>query len=141
LILFCDTSALVKLYIAEDASREIRELAGRATVVAVSRIAWAEMMAAVARRARESTSDAQTLETVRKRLRADWPHYAVVELTQAIVELAGDYADTFALRACDSVQLAAARSLQELAGEEVQFACFDTRLCKAARTLGMASFP
>ena len=45
------------------------------------------------------------------------------------------------LRACDSVQLAAARSLQELSGEEVQFACFDTRLCKAARTLGMASFP
>ena len=43
--------------------------------------------------------------------------------------------------AYDSVQLAAARSLQEMAGEEVQFACFDTRLCKAARTLGMASFP
>ena len=141
MILFCDTSALVKLYIAEDASREMRALADAATVVAVSRIAWAEMMAAVARRARESTSDAQTLETVRKRLRADWPHYAVVEVTQAIVELAGDYADTFALRAYDSVQLAAARSLQELAGEEVQFACFDTRLGKAARTLGMASFP
>ena len=141
MILFCDTSALVKLYIAEDASREMRALADAATVVAVSRIAWAEMMAAVARRARESTSDAQTLETVRKRLRADWPHYAVVEVTQAIVELAGDYADTFALRAYDSVQLAAARSLQELAGEEVQFACFDTRLGKAARTWGMASFP
>ncbi len=141
MILFCDTSALVKLYIAEDASREMRALADAATVVAVSRIAWAEMMAAVARRARESTNDAQTLETVRKRLRADWPHYAVVEVTQAIVELAGDYADTFALRAYDSVQLAAARSLQELAGEEVQFACFDARLCKAARTLGMASFP
>jgi predicted nucleic acid-binding protein len=141
LILFCDTSALVKLYIAEDASREIRELAGRAALVAVCRIAWAEMMAAVARRARESPGDAQAMETVRKRLSADWPHYAVVELTQAIVELAGDYADTFALRAYDSVQLAAARSLQELSGEEVQFACFDTRLCKAARTLGMASFP
>jgi predicted nucleic acid-binding protein len=81
------------------------------------------------------------METVGQRLRADWPHYAVVELTQAIVGLAGEYADTFALRAYDSVQLAAARSLQEMAGEEVQFACFDTRLCKAARTLGMASFP
>jgi uncharacterized protein (DUF1697 family) len=37
---------LVKLYIAEDASREMRALAGRAAVVAVCRIAWAEMMAA-----------------------------------------------------------------------------------------------
>jgi predicted nucleic acid-binding protein len=141
LILFCDTSALVKLYIAEDASREMRALAGKVAVVAVSRLAWAEMMAAVARRARELPSDAQAMETVRKRLRADWPHNAEVELTQAIVEKAGEYADTFALRAYDSVQLAAARSLQEIAGEEVQFACFDTRLCKAARTLGMASFP
>lgn len=141
MILFCDTSALVKLYIAEDSSREMRALAGTAAVVAVCRIAWAEMMAAMARRARESPSDAQALDIAGQRLRADWPQYAVVEVTQAIVELAGNYADTFALRAYDSVQLAAARSLQELAGDEVQFACFDTRLCKAARTLGMASFP
>lgn len=141
MILFCDTSALVKLYIAEDLSREMRALAGTAAVVAVCRIAWAEMMAAMARRARESPSDAQALDIAGQRLRADWPQYAVVEVTQAIVELAGNYADTFALRAYDCVQLAAARSLQELAGDEVQFACFDTRLCKAARTLGMASFP
>lgn len=141
MILFCDTSALVKLYIAEDSSREMRALAGTAAVVAVCRIAWAEMMAAMARRARESPSDAQALDIAGQRLRADWPQYAVVEVTQAIVELAGNYADTFALRAYDSVQLAAARSLQELAGDEVQFACFDTRLCKAVRTLGMASFP
>ncbi len=112
MILFCDTSALVKLYIAEDVSREMRALAGKVAVVAVSRLAWAEMMAAVARRAREVPGDAQAMETVGQRLRADWPHYAVVELTQAIVELAGEYADTFALRAYDSVQLAAARSLQ-----------------------------
>jgi predicted nucleic acid-binding protein len=41
LILFCDTSALVKLYIAEDASREMRALVDAPTVVAVCRIAWA----------------------------------------------------------------------------------------------------
>lgn len=141
MILFCDTSALVKLYIAEDSSREMRALAGTAAVVAVCRVSWAEMMAAVARRCREFPSDAQALDIVGKRLRSNWPDYAVVEVTQAIVELAGEYADTFALRAYDSVQLAAAHSLQQVADQEVQFACFDTRLAKAARTLGMASFP
>jgi predicted nucleic acid-binding protein len=95
------------------------------------------MMAAVARRAREFPNDADAIEVVRKRLRADWPRYVVVEVTQALVELAGEYADTFALRGYDSVQLAAARSLQDMAGEEIQFACFDTRLGKAARMLGM----
>lgn len=53
------------------------------------------------------------------------------------MELAGDYADTFALRACDSVQLAAAEiARRELPGE-IQFACFDARLAKAARVLGI----
>ena len=137
MILFCDTSALVKLYILEDSSREMQATAGAASAIAVCRIAWAEMMAALARRAREFPSDADAIEIVRKRLRTDWPRCVVVEVTQALVELAGEYADTFALRGYDSVQLAAARTLQDMAGEEVQFACFDTRLGKAARMLGM----
>ena len=137
MILFCETSALVKLYILEDSSREMQALAGAATAIAVCRIAWAETMAALARRAREFPNDAEVIEIVRKRLRTDWPQYAVVEVTQALMELAGEYADTFALRGYDSVQLAAARTLQGMAGEEIQFACFDTRLGKAARMLGM----
>ena len=141
MILFCDTSALVKLYILEDSSREMQTLAAAATAIAVCRIAWAEMMAALARRAREFPSDAEAIETVRNRLRTDWPRYAVVEVTQSLVELAGEFADTFALRGYDSVQLAAARTLQDMAGEEIQFACFDTRLGKAARMLGMLASP
>jgi predicted nucleic acid-binding protein len=137
LILFCDTSALVKLYILEDSSRDMQALAGAASAIAVCRIAWAEMMAALARRVREFPNDTDAIEVVRKRLRTDWPRYVVVEVTQALVELAGEYADTFALRGYDSVQLAAARTLQDLAGEEIQFACFDSRLGKAARMLGM----
>lgn len=137
MILFCDTSALVKLYILEDSSRDMQALAGAASAIAVCRIAWAEMMAALARRVREFPNDTDAIEVVRKRLRTDWPRYVVVEVTQALVELAGEYADTFALRGYDSVQLAAARTLQDMAGEEIQFACFDTRLGKAARMLGM----
>lgn len=137
MILFCDTSALVKLYIREDSSREMQAVAGVATAIAVCRIAWAEIMAALARRARELPNDAEAIEIVRKRLRTDWPRYAVVEVTQPLVELAGEYADTFALSGYASVQLAAARTLQDMAGEEIQFACFDTRLGKAARLLGM----
>lgn len=48
------------------------------------------------------------IEIVRGRLRIDWNSRAVVEVTQPLVELAGDFADTFALRGHDSVQLVAA---------------------------------
>ncbi len=137
MILFCDTSALVKLYIQEDASDEMQALARSASAIAVCRIAWAEIMAALSRRARENPTDAEAIETVRARLRADWPRYAIVEITQPLMDLAGEYADTFALRGYDSVQLAAARNVQQAAGEELHFACFDARLQKAARMLGM----
>lgn len=137
MILFCDTSALVKLYIKENASDEMQALARSASAIAVCRIAWAEIMAALSRRARENPTDAEAIETVRTRLRADWPRYAIVEITQPLMELASEYADTFALRGYDSVQLAAARNVQQAAGEELHFACFDARLEKAARMLGM----
>lgn len=137
MILFCDTSALVKLYIAEEGSAAVLDAVAEASVVAVCRIAWAEAMAAFARRARENPADEAMLDEARSRLRADWPDFAVVEITQALVELAGDYADTFALRGYDSVQLAAAQTLNLADAGLVAFACFDNRLNKAARVLGM----
>ncbi|CAM5778172.1 type II toxin-antitoxin system VapC family toxin [Ottowia pentelensis] len=139
MILFADTSALVKLYVQEAYSDAMQALVGEARMLAVSRIAWAETMAAFARRVREQPADAVAIEGLRMRLRADWPAYAVIEVTQPLVELAGDYADTFALRAYDSVQLASARILQEGSSEVFQFACFDARLQKAAKVLGMGT--
>ncbi len=137
MILFCDTSALVKLYVQEDSSGVMQALAKSASTIAVCRIAWAEAMAALARRSRENPADAEVIEAVRTRLRNDWHRYAIVEVTQPLVELAGDYADTFALRGYDSIQLAAARILQAATSEELQFACFDARLKKSAKVLGM----
>ncbi|MDD2743966.1 MAG: type II toxin-antitoxin system VapC family toxin [Rhodocyclaceae bacterium] len=137
MILFCDTSALIKLYINEQSSAEVHAYAAMAKAIAVSRIAWAEAMAALARRVRENAFDAEAIETVRTRLRHDWSGFAIIEVTQAVVEQAGEYADTFALRGYDSVQLAAARQLQEATSEEVCFSCFDVRLKKAAKVLGM----
>lgn len=137
MILFCDTSALVKLYVEDEFSPLVRAQAEAARALAVSRIAWAQIMAALARRVREAPVDAQAVQAVRTRLRADWPALALVEVSQTLVELAGDYADTFALRGYDSVQLASARTLQQAAGDAFCFACFDTRLNNAARVLGM----
>lgn len=135
--LFCDTSALIKLYVREPFTEEMLTAADAAPALAVCRIAWAEAMAALARRLRESPADAAVIDRIRERLRIDWSDYLIVEITQALVELAGDYADTFALRGYDSVQLAAAQTLSEALQTPVRFACFDRRLENAARVLGL----
>ncbi|MFM8898360.1 MAG: type II toxin-antitoxin system VapC family toxin [Burkholderiales bacterium] len=137
MILFCDTSALVKLYVREDGTDAVTEQVAACEVVAVSRIAWVEMMSALARRAREQTQDMALLAQVRQQVSLDWPRYLKVELTQPLLELAGDYAEAFALRAYDSVQLASAQTLHREMPGQVKFACFDSRLVKAAQVLGM----
>ena len=137
MILFCDTSALIKLYIVEAGSEELKARVLEAEAVAVCRIAWAEAYAALSRRAREVPEDASVIEQAKVALATDWPHFVVMEVNQAVVELAGEYADTFALRGYDSIQLAAAAEAGRISEASIVFACFDTRVNKAARLLGM----
>lgn len=138
MILFCDTSALLKLYIAEAGSEALKARVVEAEAVAVCRVAWAEAHAALSRRAREVPGDAPVIEQAKAALAQDWPRFVVMEVDQALVERAGNYADTFALRGYDSIQLAAAFEAGRIAQSPICFACFDARLNKAADVLGMA---
>jgi uncharacterized protein len=137
-ILYCDTSALVKLYVQESDSEKVSGLRDDAQAVAVSRIAWAEAHSAFARRAREVSADAPIMELAKTALRDDWSAFMIVEVTQDLVELAGEYADIFALRAYDSVQLAAAFEVARISRTPTLFGSFDIRLNKAAKALGLA---
>ena len=139
MILFCDTSALIKLYIVEVGSKELKRRVTGADVdaVAVCRIAWAEAHAALSRRAREVPEDAALIERAKAALAKDWPHFVILEVNQALVERAGEYADTFALRGYDSIQLAAAYEARRVSGLPILFAGFDARLNKAAKLLEM----
>ena len=138
MILFCDTSALVKLYIVEPGSDVVKAKLAEVDAVAVCRIAWAEAHAALSRRAREVPEDALVIEQAKQDLATDWSHYVLMEVDQTLVELAGNFADTFALRGYDSVQLAAAFQASRIAQTPICFACFDVRLNKAAKVLGMS---
>ena len=75
MILFCDTSALVKFYIVEVGSEELKARVLEAEAVAVCRIAWAEAYAALSRRAREVPVDAVVMDhhtPVRRLQRPEW---------------------------------------------------------------------
>ena len=137
MILFCDTSALIKLYIVEAQSKELKRHVAQAEAVAVCRIAWAEAHAALSRRAREVPKDALLIEQAKTALAKDWPRFVVMEVNQPMVERAGEYADMFALRGYDGIQLAAAYEAGRVSGLPLFFAGFYTRLNKAAKLLEM----
>jgi len=80
-------------------------------------------------------ADKSGVEEARAALAEQWPDYLVMDVSQPVVELAGEYADLYALRAYDAVQLATAGYLADKSS--VAFACFDKRLNRAAETLGL----
>lgn len=137
MIVYCDTSALIKLYIDEANSDEAKELLVNASVLATCRITWAEVFATFARRAREVSDDAAAIAEAGRVFRADWPAFMIIEITQELVEQAGELAEAFALRGYDSIHVASALLVMRRTGEPITFACFDNRLNKAAALLGM----
>lgn len=133
MILYLDTSALVKVYVQELKSAFVRENAQNADGLATSRIAYAEARAALARKRREKGLSRADYRTVVGDLNKDWPDYFVVDVTESVVQTAGAMAESYALRGADAIHLASAVALMTHAGGRVMFCCFDDRLTAAAR--------
>jgi uncharacterized protein len=136
LILYCDTSALLKFYLDEPESAKVHDLVDAAEGVAACRIAWAEAWAGFTRKARETPVALTAITAARAAFVDDWPRWSIIEVTQALVERAGTLAEALELRGYDSVQLAAA-DFAMARRPELSFASFDARLNRAAHVLGM----
>jgi len=136
MIYFLDTSALVKRYVAEPGSTQVRSLFGRRKRVAISRLAWAEVAAATARRAREGTLSLEQRERIVTRLEQDLSTLTVVEIRAATLASVPGLCARHPLRAYDAVQLAAALVLRQ-AASAVDFWTTDAALGMAARGEGL----
>lgn len=133
MILYLDTSALVKIYVEESKSVSVRENVEQAEGLATSRIAYAEARAAFARKRRDRGLSRADYRTVVRDLDQDWPEYFIVDVSENVVQAAGVLAESHALRGADAIHLASAVTLAKQAGESVKFCCFDGRLVTAAR--------
>ena len=132
--LYLDTSSLVKLYVDEPGSDEVRGLVDRATVVATSVIAYAEARSALARLRREGALPPAAFTSIKRVLDKDWPSYLTLDVTEAISQAAGDLAEQYRLRGYDSVHLASFLEVARRAGAgETHFSSFDDRLNRAAK--------
>ncbi|MDQ6982433.1 MAG: type II toxin-antitoxin system VapC family toxin [Mariprofundus sp.] len=138
MILYLDTSALVKAYVEEEYSRHVLQNMKEATVSASHKVAYVEARAAFARLQREHVLNETEWESLKHEFVTDWNNYLQIGTTQALLERASSLAEAFALRAYDSVHLAAAQMLNEDSKEAVIFACYDRKLNQAAELLGLS---
>jgi predicted nucleic acid-binding protein len=137
LILYLDTSALVKAYVEEERSCQVLQSMKSASASASHSVAYVEARAAFARLLREQVLNESEWKILKGEFVADWENYLQIGTTQRLLERAGELAEAFTLRAYDSVHLAAAHSLHENSEEVVIFACYDRRLNQAAGLLGL----
>jgi len=133
LIVYLDTSSLVKLYVEEKGSRLVRELVERAELVATSVVTYAEARAALARQRREGGLTAAGFGRAKSDFEQDWPRYLAVEVNEAVYRSAGDLAEKHHLRGFDSLHLASYLSLYGDGVRQIRFSSFDEALNRAAR--------
>jgi len=137
MIAYLDTSALVKLYVAEEFSDRVREIVNSCSAASTHMIAYVEARAAFARLNREDRLSQSSHAKIKVQFDDDWGKYAKVETLNDLVRRAGDLAEAFALRVYDSVHLASAEYVKNQSTAPIIFACFDRRLNRAASALGM----
>ena len=141
MILYLDSSALVKLYVAEPESAQVRRLIARAKSVCTHLIGYAEICAAFGRAQRMGRVEATALPGVLEDFERDWQNMEIVGVSEALVRRAGHVAVQFGLRGYDSVHLAAAETLARDVGNPAvfRFLAFDAALAAAAAALGLAA--
>jgi uncharacterized protein len=137
MVVYLDTSSLVKLYVEEDESPWMCELIRSSKVVATSIVAYAEARAAFARRFREKAFSREEYDRLKDFFEKDWNDYLIITVTDDLVKLAAILAEKHALRGFDSIHLASAVILQREIASQVLFSCFDDQLQKASAVQGL----
>lgn len=139
MILYCDTSALLKLYVREPESGKVRKAIDSATALCTHVIAYAELRAALAKAWRMGRISVNQLSRLVEDADKDWSTLRLIGADMALVREAGDLAQRHGLKGFDSVHLAAALAVGRVAGDAGKpvFAAFDRGLAKAALAEGL----
>ena len=141
MIVYADASALVKRYVTEAGSNEVIALTSTAMAVGTAVVSRTEVAAALARAVRMGVVDDEGGRRAQRRFSREWPDFARVAVTEALVARAETLAWDYGLRGCDAVQLAAAATWRESVREDVVLATYDRELWKAAPEVGLEAWP
>jgi uncharacterized protein len=134
---YLDTSALIKRFVREVGSGAVDSLVTREGPVATSRIAYAEVFSALARRKREGDLSEQAYLVASRQVEAEWMALVLVDVTDNVLKSARRLVERYPLRDFDAIHVASALGLRKELGVELTFAAADRRQLEAARAEGL----
>ena len=137
MILYCDTSALIKHYVEEDRSDEVDSLWQEAVEVVTATVAFAEAMATFRRKYREGVlSDVEYIQTAAE-FKNEYPRLILVPISLELNRIIEELLLKHPLRGFDAIHLASALLIHKGSHLATRFACFDHVLNKAANEEGL----
>lgn len=138
MIAYFDASALVKLLVDEDGSDDAAALWDAAHTLVCTRVAYAEVRAALAAAHRDGRLNSPQLRSAKRSWERFWDAMRVIELDPDLDEPSGRLAEAHALSGFDAIHLASALLLGL---HDVVVATWDARLWQAASAMGYAMLP
>lgn len=138
MILYLDTSSLVKLYVEEEFSGMVREWVREAESVATCRVAYPEAISAFNRRFNSGDLSEGDYKLMFKKFSQEWNKLVVLDFDELE---AGRLIIKHGLRGFDAVHLSAAKLLKSDGNISLSFSSFDKKLNDAASIEGLAVLP
>lgn len=135
MIVYCDTSALIKLYVDETHSGAVTKALSETDAIATSLLAYPETRATLARAQRDKRLRPSDFRQALAQFQQDWASYVVLDTHQALMLHAGELAEHHALRGADAIHLASAIQLAhdlQSSPKPMVFLAFDIQLARAA---------
>ncbi|HLG31103.1 MAG TPA: type II toxin-antitoxin system VapC family toxin [Candidatus Brocadiales bacterium] len=134
MILYLDTSSIVKLYIEEAGTDAVRRWAGEAEVLATCRIAYPELISALNRRLRGGDISRKEFRILIDGFSKEWTDFAIIDFDE--IE-AGRLSEKYGLRGFDAIHLSALKLLKDRDNHiSLAFSSFDKELNRAAASDG-----
>lgn len=129
---FFDSSALVKRYVAEEGREAVNALIEGARLIAVSRLAYAEVLSALMRRrAAFDAADAEFAARI-EAFREDWRGFTVFEMNDEALAQVDRVIEGHRLRGADSIHLSTALWIRKVVSHDLVLVAADKELLSAA---------
>lgn len=137
MILYYDTSALIKRYVDEEGTETVDRLWSTSSNIATSVVAFAEAAAVFSRKLREGLLSEKEHAQALSVLKADFDSLILIPVTTALNETIERLVRRYPLRGFDAVHLSSALLFRHSGSIPVHFACFDRTLNEAALREGL----
>jgi uncharacterized protein len=139
-ILYLDTSALVKRYFQEVYTDDVIDKWREAEEIVTSSVAYAEAMAAFYRKKRETAIDDTVIRKLIENFREDWHSFIRIRVDDELNRYIDRTTAQYSLRGFDAIHLSSALVIHEMFKTDLLFMCFDSQLTYAAAEAGIRTF-